>query len=161
MPTERGIRGLEVVPFFELNGVLLVHKPGVLEQLVPVILDAVFLLDEGNGVLEHLRGIGVRARLVVDHRERYGEVRQRHAAALDHGGTLGGVARHVRREERLADDGERIVDSDAGLRGAARAHVRSQTEGLGHVDIVRLDVLVHVADDELRAASAAGTGSAP
>ena len=31
---------------------------GVLEQLVPVVLDAVFLLDEGDGVLEYLGGIG-------------------------------------------------------------------------------------------------------
>ena len=147
---ERGVRGLEVVPLLKLDGVLLVHELGVLEQLVPVVLHAVFLLDEGDGVLEHLGGVGVRARLVMDHGESYGEVRQIHAAALEHGGAFGCVAGHVGGDESLADDGEGVVYGNAGLGRAAGADVRGQAVGFGNVYVVRLDVLVDIADDELR-----------
>ena len=147
---ERGVSGLEEVPLLKLDGVLLVHELGVLEQLVPVVLDVVFLLDEGDSVLEYLGGVGMCARLVVDHGESYGEVRQIYTAALEHGGTLGGVAGHIRGKEGLAEDGECVVNGNAGLSRAAGADVGRQTVGLGDVYVVGVKMLVNVADDELR-----------
>ena len=147
---ERGVRGLEDVPLLELYGVLLVHLLGALEEGVPVVLLAVFLLDEGDGVLEHLGGVGVRARLVVDHGHGDGEVGQAYAAALEHARRLAGVAGHVRGEHRLADQREVVVKRDARLGRAAGAHVGREAEALRHVYVVRLQVLVDVADDELR-----------
>ena len=144
-----GIRGLEDVPFFELYRVLLVHVPGALEEGVPVVLLAVFLLDEGDGVLQHLGAVGVRARLVVYHRHGDGEVGQAYAAALEHTRRLAGVAGHVRREHGLADEREVVLKGDARLSRAAGADVRREAEALGDVYIVRLQVLVNVADDEL------------
>ncbi len=147
---ERRVGRLEEIPFLELDGVLLVHEPGVFEELVPVVLHAVVLLDEGHGVLECLAGVGQSLGIVVLHGERNGEVRLADAAALEHGGGLRGVAGHVGREHDLADQRKRVVDGDAGLRRAAGADVRRQTVGLSHVDVIGLDVLVDVADDELR-----------
>ena len=147
---EGGVGGLEVIPLLKLDGVLLVHELCVLEQLVPVVLYAIFLLNESDGILKDLSGIGVCARLVVDHGQRYGEVRQVHAAALDHRGALGGVAGHVGSDEGLADYREGVVYRNAGLSRAAGADVSRQTEGFGNVDIIRLYMLVNIADDELR-----------
>ena len=144
------VRSLHVVPFFELDGVLLVHECRVLEQFVPVVLDIIFLLDERDGVLEHLGGIGMSARLIMYHSKSYREVGHTDAAALEHGGGLRGVAGHIGGEHRLADDGERVIHRNAGLSGAAGADVGGKAEGLGDVNVVRLDVLVNVADDELR-----------
>ena len=89
------------------------------------------------------------ARLVVDHGQGYGEVRHAYAAALEHGGRLGCVARHVGRDHCLTDEGECVVECNTGLGRAARADVGRKSEGLGNVDVIRLDVLVNVADDEL------------
>ena len=147
---ERGVVGLEVFPLLKLYGVLLVHVRSVFEQLVPVVLHAVFLFYKRDGVFEHLRGVGMRAGLVVNHGEGDGEIRHGVAAALEHGGRLGGVAGHVRRNERPAEQRERVVDRDARLRGAARADIRGQAVGLCDVDIIRLYMLVNIADDKLR-----------
>ena len=92
----------------------------------------------------------MRARLVVDHGHGDGEVRQAYAAALEHARRLAGVAGHVRGEHRLADQREVVVKRDARLGRAAGAHVRREAEALRHVYVVRLQVLVDVADDELR-----------
>ena len=78
------IRSLHIIPLLELDGVLLVHELCVLEQLVPVVLNAVLLLNECNAILEHLGGIRMCARLVVDHSKRYGEVGHADTAALEH-----------------------------------------------------------------------------
>ena len=113
------IRGLEVVPLFKLDGVLLVHELCVLKEIIPVVLDAVLFFHESDGVLEHLGGIRMCARLVVDHGQGYGEVRHAYAAALEHGGSLGCVAGHVGRDHRLTDEGECVVERNAGLGRAA------------------------------------------
>ena len=147
---ERGVRRLEVVPLLELDLVLLVHALGALEERLPVELRVVVLFDEGDGLFHDLAGERQRRGLVVDHGEGCLIVGQADAAALEHGRRLGGVAGHVRGDDRPADDRERVIEGDAGLRRAAGAHVGRQAEGLGHVDVVRLDVLVDVADDELR-----------
>ena len=147
---QRAVGSLEVIPLLELETVLLVHVLGALEQGVPVILNAVFLFDEFDAVAQDLRGVRVGSRLVVDHRHGRLEVRQTDAAALEHGGRLGGVAGHVRGDHGLAEEREVVVEGNAGLRRAAGADVCRQTEGLGYVDVVRLELLVNIADDELR-----------
>ena len=144
-----GVGGLEEVPLLQLNGVLLVDELGVLEELVPVPFHAVVLLHEGDGVLQRLAGVGQGLGIVVLHGQGHGEVRLADAAALEHGGGLGGVAGHVGGEHHLAEDREGVIDGDAGLRRAAGADVRRQADGFGHVDVIGLDVLVHIADDEL------------
>ena len=120
------------------------------EQGLPVVLDAVVLLNKGDGIPEDLGGIGVRAGLVVDHGHGNGEIRQTKAAALEHGGGLAGVAGHIGGQNSAAHNGEIVVDGNAGLRRAAGADVSGQAEGLGHIDVVGLQVLVDVTDDELR-----------
>ena len=146
-----GVAGLHVIPLLKLKVVLLVDAPGGLEEGVPIELDAVLLLDEGDGLLHDLprEGQGELV-VVVDHGERGLVVGQADAAALEHRGGLRRVAGHIGGDERLAHQREGVVEGDAGLRRAARAHVRRQAEGLGHVDVIGLDVLVHVADDEFR-----------
>ncbi len=108
------------------------------------------LLHKVDGVEDGLAGVGQRLGIVVLHGEGHGKIGLADAAALEHGGRLRRVAGHIGREHDLADEGERVVDGDAGLRRAAGADVRRQTEGLRHVDVIRLDVLIHVADDKLR-----------
>ena len=146
---EGGVRGLEDVPLLQLYGVLLVHLLGALEEGGPVVALAVFLLDEGDGILEHLGAVRVSARLVVDHGHGDGEVGQAYAAALEHTRRLAGVAGHVRREHGLADEREVVLEGDARLSRAAGAYVRREAEALGDVYVVRLQMLVYVADDEL------------
>ena len=92
----------------------------------------------------------MRAGLVVNHGERHGKVGQIYAAALEHARRLAGVAGHVGGEEGLAYEREVVVEGDAGLRRAAGADVGGEAEALGHVDIEGLELLVDVADDELR-----------
>ena len=123
---------------------------GPLKQGIPVVLHAVLLLDEGDGVFQFAGGIGVGAGLVVDHGHGHRLVRQLDAAALEHGGGLGGVAGHIGSQESLAEDGEGVVNGHAGLRRAAGADVRRQAVGLSHVDIIGFDMLVDVADDKFR-----------
>ena len=88
--------------------------------------------------------------LVVDHGQGHGEIRHTEAPPLEHGGGLAGVAGHIGGQDGLAHHGEVVVNGHAGLRRAAGAHVRRQAEGLRHIDIVGLQMLVDVADDELR-----------
>ena len=130
-----GIGCLEQLPLLQLDAVLLVHmlRPG--EQRVPVVLFAVLLLDKGNGVLQHLRGVGVRPRLVVDHGHGHRKIRQAEPPPLEHGGGFTGVAGHIGGQHRFAHDGEIVVDGHARLRRAAGADVRRQAEGLRHVDM--------------------------
>ena len=149
-PRQGGVGSLEDVPLLQLDQVLLVHMLGPLEQGVPVVLHAVLLLNEGDGVFQLPSGIGVGAGLVVDHGHGHRLVGQLDAAALEHGGGLRGVAGHIGGQEGLAENGESVVDGNAGLRRAAGADVRRQAVGLGHIDIIRLDMLVDIADDEFR-----------
>ena len=108
------------------------------------------LLHEGEGVFQLLAGVGDGLGLLVLHGEGDGVVRQADAAALEHGGGLGGVAGHVGGKHDPAQQGESVVQGDARLGGAAGAHVGGQAEGFRHVDIIGLDMLVDIADDELR-----------
>ena len=144
------MRGLEDVPLLKLYLVLLVHLPGAGKERVPVVDFAVLVLYELDGVSQNLSRIRVRARLVVYHRKRHGEVRQAYAAALEHARGLTGVAGHIRGEQGLADNREVVVERDARLGRAARTHVGRKSEGLGHVYVEGLQLLVYVADDELR-----------
>ena len=147
---EGGVGGLEDLPLLQLDGVLLVDDLGVLVELIPVVLDAVVLLDKGDGVQQLLAGVGDGLLLGVLHGHGDRKVGQADAAALEHGGRLGGVAGHVGGEHHFTQNGEGVVQGHARLRRAAGADVGGQTEGLGHVDVVGLDMLVDVADDKLR-----------
>ena len=76
--------GLEEVPLFKLDGVLLVHALCALEECIPIKLGVVLLLDECDGLLHDLAGKRKRFRLIVDHCEGRLIVGHSDTAALEH-----------------------------------------------------------------------------
>ena len=106
---------------------------------------ACVLLDEGDGVFDVLRGVGLHVVLLMAHGR--DELERRDAVfALEPLGDEAvaherAVARRVALHGADAEHGEVVVDGDAGLGLRHGAHIARNAELLRHVEIVRGGVL--------------------
>ena len=150
---ERRIRSGKDIPFFHFDPVLLIHELCLFKERIPVILDAVDLFNFRYCLFELIRRILMAVFGVVLHGEDKWiglNIGSRKAAALEHGCGFAGVAGLVGGELQLAENGEGIVNCDAGLRGAPGADIGRQAVRFRHIDIVWFNELVDIADDEFR-----------
>lgn len=71
---ENGVTCFEDVPLLELYCILLVHVLGAGKHSIPIVFHTILLFYKSDCVFEHLCGVGMRARLVVNHRHGYGKI---------------------------------------------------------------------------------------